>query len=110
MAGLWERVRGDVDDRVNIHLVIAGFRAVLVRELDPPKGANVAGVITALNVFLIAPLDTAAEADMQAIADQIALFATVELKLVYIQVLEYVFIGAELALFGENKWRSDLEI
>lgn len=110
MAGLWDRVVGNVDDRVDVHLIIGGIRAVFVRQVEPPKGVGVTALISGLNSFLVVPLDTAAEDDIQAIADVIDARPTIEDKLTYVQGLEWVFIGAEVEGIGENKWRSDLEI
>jgi len=110
MAGLWDRVVGNVPDRVDIHLVVGGIRAIFVRQTEPPKGVSVTALIAGLNSFITVPLDTAAEADIQGMADVMAARPTIESKLTYIQSLEWVFIGAEVEAINETKWRSDLEI
>lgn len=110
MAGLWDRVSGSAEDRINVHLIIAAFKAFFVNSVDATKGATAAQILVALNNELETPLTTAEEDDLTAIGTALNALANNTLKLIYLANLEYTMIAGELELINEAKWRNDLEI
>lgn len=114
MAGLWERVRADVANRINTHLIVAAMRAYFVNTLDASKGATRVQIRNAMNTYLTgngAPaLSAAEEADLTAIADRLDAQANNTARLIFLAGLEYAFIAAENGIINETKWRNDLGI
>ena len=111
MAGLWERVRPDVDDRVNIHLIEAAYGAYLINTATAgAKGTTKAQILSAVNSELVTPLSAAEQTDLDLIADEIDAQSNLTNKLLYLAGLKYVFVAAEEGLVTETKWRQDLGI
>ncbi len=112
MAGLWERVRNDidVDDRINVHLVVAGLEAYFANTQDSSKGVTRIQVKNAINSQLVVPLTTAEETDLNGIADEIDAQSNVNAKQTFLFLIEYAMIAAELDVINETKWRGDLGI
>lgn len=110
MAGLWERIRPDGTDRIPVHLVVAGLRAVFVNGVDGTKGATRVQVRNALNNHVELALTAAEEADLNGIADTIDAQANNTSKIIFLQNIEYVMIAAEFGAIDETKWRNDLGI
>lgn len=110
MAGLWERVKENVEDNVPVHLIVAGLRAYLVNILDNTKGATRIQIRDALNTQLVNPLSTTEQNDLTAMADQLDALANNTLRLIYLADVEYVMIAAEMGIINESKWRNDLGI
>jgi len=114
MAGLWERVKPDGTERINIHLIVAGLRGYFVNTVDSGKGATQGQVLSAINSQLTASgysaLDAAEQTDLSDIAAELDLQSTNTAKLIYLCNLEYVMIAAEVGEVAEAKWRNDLGI
>ena len=110
MAGLWERVKNEAEDRVAVHLIEAAFGAYYVNTVDGSKGATAAQILTAINNQLETPLDAASQTDLSDIAAEIDALANNTQKLIYLVGLKYVFIAAEMGEVNETKWRNDLGI
>ena len=115
MAGLWERVRGDADDRINIHLIEAALGGYHINaHIDGTKGFTRVQVKDTINNELIANgaavLTAAEETDLNAIADEIDAQANDTARLHYLVGAKAVFIAAELEEITEAKWRADLGI
>lgn len=111
MAGLWERVRPDVEDRVAVHLIVAAYSGYFVNTVTSgAKGATKAQILAAINAELQTPLSGAEQTDLDAIADQIDAQSNNINKLIFIRGIEYAFIAAEMGAINEAKWRGDLGI
>ena len=110
MSGLWERVRGDADDRVPLHLIEAAFGAYFVNTVNGAKGATKAQILAAINNQVEVPLSAAEQTDLNAIADQVDAQSNNTNKLIYLVGLKYVFVAAEMGEVDETKWRNDLGI
>ena len=110
MAGLWERVKSDADDRVSTHLIVAGMRAYFAYTVDNTKGATKAQVLAAINNQIGTNLTAAEQTDLDDIATALDAITGDTNKLIYLAGLEYVFIAAEMGEVNEAKWRNDLDI
>lgn len=110
MAGLWERVRPDANDRVNVHLIVASIKAYYVQTEDATKGATRLQIRNHLDAHLQTPLSGAEITDLEGIADTIDGLPNANAKQSFVFLCEYAFIAAETGDINETKWRSDLGI
>lgn len=105
MSGLWERLKPDATDRINVHLVVAGIKGYSANIFTGQQ------VIDALNRHVQTPLTVAEKADLTNITAQITAQGTVTAKLVYVVgKLEPVMVAAETGDCTEAFWRSTLGI
>jgi len=105
MSGLWERLKPDATDRINVHLVVAGIKGYSAGVFTAQQ------VIDALDRHLQTPLTVAEKADLSAIAAQITAAGTTTAKLTYVVgKLEPVMVAAETGDCTEGFWRSALGI
>ena len=94
-----------MEDRVNVHLVVAGIKGFAAGIFTG------AGVIDVLNNHLATPLTTAESADLSAIASAVTGQANNTAKLLYVVgKVEPLMIAAETGDISESKWRADLGI
>ncbi len=110
MAGLWERVKPDADDRISIHLIEAAYGGYFINTVNAAKGATKAQILAAINNHLVTPLTGPEQTDLNAIADQVDAQSNNINKLIFLTGLKYVFIAAEMGEVNEAKWRNDLGI
>jgi len=104
MAGLWERIRPDVNDRVETHYIVAAYKGYHSGIFTKAQ------ILTALNNLLETPLTTAEQTDMDDIADQIDAQTNNTTRLMYLNGIEALWIAVEAEQVLEAKWRSDLGI
>ena len=114
MAGLWERVKPDGAERINIHLIVAGLSGYFANTVDGTKGFTRVQVRDALNAVLTgdgySALTAAEETDLNGIADEIDAQTNNTTKLIFLRLVESVMIAAEAGQINETKWRGDLGI
>jgi len=114
VADLWERIKPDGTDRINIHLMIAAQKAYYVHDQDATKGATVAKIKTALNNQLTgqgSPTLTAGENnDLDDIATQHDAQPNINAKQTYVMLVEWIMTAAELGEVNETQWRNELGI
>ncbi len=104
MAGIWERVRGDADDRINAHLFEAAFVFNATGTFTEQQ------IINALNDNLISPLTANELTDLNNITSQMSLQANNTLKLIYMEKIKSALICAEVGVINEVTFRSILNI
>jgi hypothetical protein len=103
MAGLWERIRGDAEDRIDIHLLDAAMTLYATGAFTPAQ------ILSGLNSKLTTPLNPAEQADLQAMAAVLDPL-TVLNKLVHQQKIMAWSIAAENTLVTEAQYRTALGI
>jgi hypothetical protein len=104
MAGLWERVNDAADDNVQVHLIVAGIKANGAGLFTPQQ------ILDAVNAKLESPLAGAEVTDLNDITTVLSGKATTTDKLVYVNVVEAMFVSAEVGAVDETQWRTSLEI
>lgn len=114
MAGLWERTKGDGAERINIHFIVAGLSGYFVNSQDNTVGFTRIQVRDGLNAILAesgyAALTAAEETDLNGIADTLDAQQNNTAKLIFLRLVEALFIAAEAGQVSETKWRNDLGI
>lgn len=103
MAGLWERIRGDAEDRLDLHLLDAAMAIYATGAFTQAQ------ILTGLNSKLQTPLTPAEQADLNAMAAALDALTVVN-KLVHQQKIMAWSIAAENLLVTEAQYRTALGI
>lgn len=102
MAGLYDRIRSEADDKIHIHIFSAAVKLWARGKIQQPA------------VVSLFTLDGDALADLNAIAAKYGAFPNTTAgrldRLEYLEVLEAANVGAEDGLLTEAQWRSMLGI
>jgi len=104
MAGIWERIKPGGNDRISIHMIVAGLKGYATGVFTTVQ------VRDALNAKLATPLTAAEQTDLTNMAVQIDDLTNTTAKLVYGNNLEAIMIAAENGAVNETKFRADLGI
>jgi len=112
MAGIWERIRPGVDDRINAHLLDASMKGYYTFLEDNTVGASKPQIVNHLNAHLETPLSGQELTDLSDIADVVAVKLAISSNAAqgYVLLHEYVTMAAETGDIGETKYRADLGI
>jgi len=114
MAGLWELVKSDAENRISTHFIVAALKGRQANIQNAAVGFTAAQILTSLNALRIAKnqpvLTVEEEADLTAINAALVANGTVAARQTYVNLVEAIFIAAEVGQVGETKWRSDLGI
>ena len=103
MAGIWERVRGNSDVRLNVSLLETELTGVALGVRTRAEAR------TSLEAEMGQPLVGDEITDLTALADQFEA-GNIQAKLVYIHKVKFALNAAELELIDEATFRSVLAI
>lgn len=104
MAGIYERIKSTVDDRVGSHLIDAAYVFVHTGTFTNQQ------VINAINSTISSPLTAAETTDLNNISTALSNAGSATNKLVYLEKIKSAFIYAELGIINEATFRSVLGI
>jgi hypothetical protein len=102
MAGLWERVKRDAEDRIAVHFLEAGFTLHYDGTFTMQQLKN------GLNSMLQTPLTPEETADLDAIGAQVLAAPTLPDALLYLAQLMAWTIAAEAGKVQETAFRTGL--
>lgn len=104
MAGIWERVKSNADDRVGSHLIDASYVLIHTGTFTTNQ------VLTAINGTIANPLTASEQTDLNNISTALSNAGSVTNKLVYLEKIKAIFVAAEMGLINETTFRSALGI
>lgn len=114
MAGLWELVKTDAENRLQTHFIVAAIKGRQANISDNTVGFTAVQIIDALNAMRTADghptLTTEETADLSGINTALSGLGTVAARQTYVNLVEAVFVAAEAGQVSEAKWRADLGI
>ena len=104
MAGIWERIKSDAQDRVSSHLLDAAYVFVHTGTFTNNQ------VVNAINGTIEIPLTVEEKTDLSNISKALSNAGSVTNKLVYLEKIKSAFICAEIGIINEATFRSLLGI
>ncbi len=114
MADLWELVKQDANQRVSTHFIVASIKGRQANIEDSGVGFTAAQIVSSLESMRTEEnhpaLTTGEKDDLSAINTVLVGLPTMTSMLTYANLVEALFIAAEMGQVSETKWRSDLGI
>lgn len=114
MADLWELVKEDAVGRIPTHYIVAGLKGRQVNIENSSVGFTAAQILDGINALRAADglpaLTSGEQSDLSGINSTLEGQPNANARLVFTNLVEALFIAAELGQINETKWRNDLGI